>query len=500
MTHKKIGTDILPNVNTFTRKRTFVLLTGIIFGTLMGALDNLVVSTAMPAIVSSLHQPNGLSFLIDAYVTSSAIGMAIFGKLSDHYNKKTILLSTLVIFILGSIFAGMSQNMSELILLRVVQGFGSGGFLPVGLAVIAAILPPKTRAKITGAVTSFIGIAIVAGPEMGAYIVSATTWRWVFYVNVPFGIASFLVILFVMIPLKTRLNGKFDILGSLLLSSWVSLLLFPLVEMAYSDWKITNPLTLSLFVIAISIFSLFLYVEIRIAKEPLIPFRMFKNRTVSAVSFLSFLRGGVLFSLSTFMAIFVTEVIVGSASTLRNLMYGFVVPMVAGSIFGGVLLSKLSYKTSSLIGTVCMTVGFIPLLSVSPITEHVFILHIFPALAWLGLIPIGFGVGFTMVTTTLSAQYSVDTRDIGASTSIVQFMGNIGGSLILTSLSVLLYSVYRTNITSSLQGNVNSLGINEIAMSYAIREIYAILLLLSFATIVLSFFVKGRLPKSSYNS
>ncbi len=177
-----------------TKRQSYLVLIGIVLGVLMGALDNLIVSTAMPAIVSALHQPDGLPFLIDAYITSSSVEMAIFGKLSDHYNQKSILMITLVIFITGSLLAGISQNLSELILFRMVQGFASGGFLPVGLTVIAVILPPEARAKITGAVTSFIGIAIVAGPEVGAFIVNSISWRWIFYVNIPFGIASFMII------------------------------------------------------------------------------------------------------------------------------------------------------------------------------------------------------------------------------------------------------------------------------------------------------------------
>ena len=168
----------------------YLIMVGIVMGVLMGALGSLIVTTAMPAILGALHQPNGLAFLIDAYITSSAVGMVIFGKLSEHFSKRIISLVTLAIFIMGSILAGVSQNLSELVLFRAVQGLGSGGFLPVGLAVIAVVLPLSARAKLTGAVTSLIGIAIVFGPEIGTFIVDTTSWRYVFYVNIPFGIVS----------------------------------------------------------------------------------------------------------------------------------------------------------------------------------------------------------------------------------------------------------------------------------------------------------------------
>ena len=478
----------------------YLIMVGIIMGVLMGALDNLIVTTAMPAILGALHQPNGLALLIGAYITSSAVGMVIFGKLSDHFSKRIILLLTLAIFITGSILAGLSLNLPELIAFRAVQGLGSGGFLPVGLAVIAVVLPPAARAKLTGAVTSFIGIAIVVGPEIGAFIVDATSWRWVFYVNIPFGIVSFILVWFLLSPLRPVLRGKFDYLGSILLASWVSLLTFPLIEIAYSGWSLRNPWTVAFFASAVMLLAFFLLVEMHIAEEPVIPLRMFRHKTIISDSFLSFFRGGILFSLSTFIAIFVTEVLFGTADMLRNVLYGFVVPMVIGSILGGVLLPKLSYRFFCIIGTICMALGFLPLLTISPSTQPYIFWGPFPVLGLVeGLIPIGFGVGFTMAATTLSAQYSAEPRDIGASSSIVQFMGNIGGSIILSILTAFIYSRYKeldlmSHVTST---NPGKYGINAIAMSSAIQESFIILFILSLFTIISAFFIYGRLPHTS---
>ncbi|MGC8516209.1 MAG: MFS transporter [Thermoplasmata archaeon] len=478
----------------------YLIMVGIVTGVLMGALDNLIVTTAMPAIVGALHQPNGLALLIGAYITSSAVGMVIFGKLSDHFSKRIILLITLAIFIIGSILAGLSLNLPELIAFRAVQGFGSGGFLPVGLAVIAVILPPAARAKMTGAVTSFIGIAIVVGPEIGAFIVDTTSWRWVFYVNIPFGIVSLVLVWFLLSPLKPILRGKFDYLGSILLASWVSLLTFPLIEMAYSGWSLKDPLTIAFFVSGLVLLAFFLQVEMHVVEEPVIPLRMFKHKTIVFDSILSFFRGGVLFSISTFIAIFVTEVLFGTVNMLRNVLYGFVVPLVIGSILGGVLLPKLSYRFFCVIGTICMTLGFLPLLKISPSTQpYIFVGH-FPVLGLVeGLIPIGFGVGFTMAATTLSAQYSAETRDIGASSSIVQFMGNIGGSIILSILTAFIYVRYKELdlMNRAISTNSGRYGINAIAMSSAIQESFIILFILSLFTIISAFFIYGRLPHMS---
>ena len=475
-------------------------MVGIVTGVLMGALDNLIVTTAMPAILGALHQPNGLAFLIDAYITSSAVGMVIFGKLSDHFSKRIILLVTLALFIIGSTLAGVSQNLSELVLFRAVQGLGSGGFLPVGLAVIAVVLPPSTRAKLTGAVTSLIGIAIVVGPELGAFIVDTTSWRYVFYVNIPFGMVSFILVWFLLSPLKPNLRGKFDYLGSILLASWVSFLTFPLMEMAYSGWSLRDRLTIVFLASGLVLLAFFLLVEMHVAEEPVIPLRMFRHKTIVSDSFLSFFRGGILFSLSTFIAIFVTEVLFGTANTLRNVLYGFVVPMVLGSILGGILLPKLSYRFFCVIGTICMALGFLPLLKISPSTQPYIFVGSLPVLGLVeGMIPIGFGVGFTMAATTLSAQYSAEPLDIGASSSIVQFMGNIGGSIILSILTAFIYFRYNeldlvSHVTST---NLGKYGIDVTAMSSAIQESFFILFILSLFTIISAFFIYGRLPHIS---
>ncbi|MCL4310826.1 MAG: hypothetical protein M1462_00120, partial [Candidatus Thermoplasmatota archaeon] len=278
---------------------------------------------------------------------------------------------------------------------------------------------------------------------------------------------------------------------------WVSLLIFPLVEMVYSGWNLSNPLTIIFLSFALLSFFLFLYVEARIAPAPLIPIRMFKRKTITADSFLSFFRGGVIFSLSTFIAIFVTEVLVGTADTLRDVLYGFVVPMVVGSIAGGMLLPKFSYRTLCVAGMVLMTLGFVPLMTISPGTQPYIFFGPFPVFGLIeGLIPIGFGIGFTMSATTISAQYSAEPGDIGASTSIVQFMGNIGGSVILSTLTVFLYLKYKSlNSISTIRSvKLNQYGINEIAMSSAMSESFFILLILSLVALICAFFIEGHLP------
>ncbi|MCI4370848.1 MAG: MFS transporter, partial [Thermoplasmata archaeon] len=172
-----------------------LVFVGVFLAVLMGAMDGLVVSTVLPRIASDLHQVDGVTFVVSAYLISSTISIPIFARLSDILSRRNVFLLGLATFIVGSALAGLSQNLDELILFRGIQGFGGGGVFPVAIAMVAVLYPPESRARVTGALTGAAGIAIVAGPLLGSYIVTITTWRWVFYINLPFGILAMLVLL-----------------------------------------------------------------------------------------------------------------------------------------------------------------------------------------------------------------------------------------------------------------------------------------------------------------
>ena len=173
-----------------TPRSELLITVGILLALLMGALDNFVALTALPTILLQFGEPNSGTFVISAYVIASTASIPIFAKLSDLWCRRNVFLGGLVVFIIGSILSGLSQNLTELIIFRAIQGFGSGGFFPVGIAIVAVVFPPKTRARVIGALSGVFGIAVVAGPLIGSAIVQYTTWRWVFYVNIPVGLAG----------------------------------------------------------------------------------------------------------------------------------------------------------------------------------------------------------------------------------------------------------------------------------------------------------------------
>ena len=243
-------------------KAAFVIL-GLFLAILMAGLDSLVVTTALPKIAASLHQVSGITFVASAYLITSTISIPIFSKLADRYSRRNVFLVGLGIFIVGSALSGVSQDLHELIAFRGVQGFGTGGFIPVAIAMVAVLFPPETRARLTGLLAGAGGIAIVVGPLLGSYIVDVTTWRWVFYVNLPIGIASAIVLLVALEPLRPERQGRFDVVGAGLLSGWVAALMFALIQVTTGGWAWTYPGTIALLALALIDLGLFVGWELR---------------------------------------------------------------------------------------------------------------------------------------------------------------------------------------------------------------------------------------------
>src|SRR5580658_4283941 len=225
----EIATEESWKFHALSPTASILVLVSVFLAVLMGAMDSLVVATVLPNIAIDLHQVDGVTFVVSAYLISSTISIPIFARLSDITSRRNVFLIGLVIFIAGSALAGLSQNLTELIVFRGVQGFGGGGVFPVAIAMATVLYPPEDRARVTGFLTGSAGLAIVLGPLVGSYIVSVTTWRWVFYINLPFGIVAALVLLIAVGPLRPATRGHFDSPGAALLSGWVGALMFALV-------------------------------------------------------------------------------------------------------------------------------------------------------------------------------------------------------------------------------------------------------------------------------
>ena len=268
---------------------------GILLALLMGALDQFVALTALPNILTDFGQPGTSGvFVISAYVIASTTAIPLFAKLSDLWSRRNVFLGGLTVFIVGSVLSGLSQNLPELILFRAVQGFGSGGFFPVGIAIVAVVFPPETRARVIGGLSGVFGIAVVAGPLLGSAIVTYTTWRWVFYVNIPIGLAGFALIALTLGPLRPERVRKFDIIGAALLAGWVASVMYPLYQIADAGWTWTDSRVLILLGVGGFLIIVFVLWELR-AENPLVPVRLFTHRVMAAGGGATFFIGMVFF-------------------------------------------------------------------------------------------------------------------------------------------------------------------------------------------------------------
>jgi MFS family permease len=495
-----------PFGTSLSRGATILVLTGILLGMLMGALDNFVVLTALRQIASDLGDVAAFPFVVAAYLISSTVATPIFGKLSDRYSRRNFYLLGLAIFIAGSILAGQSQTMNELIAFRAIQGFGSGAFFSIGFSIIAVLFPPVTRARLTGAFSSVFGIATVLGPFLGSYIVDHTVWRWVFYVNIPVGLAGMAILLLSLGPLRSERKTRFDVVGAVLLAAWVAALMFPLIEVSegtgMGGWGWTDPRTLGLLALAFVLFPLFLYWETRPGVEAVVPLRYFRQRIVAASGSISLLRGIVFFSVTTLVSAFVANALFGSPDTVRDVLWAFVIPMILGSVAGGQLLTRTSYRALGITGMASMVLGVAMLTQYQPSTPLWVVAHLGPLPLPIGgmvldLIPIGFGVGLTFATVSLSVQYAVPPRDIGAATSLVTFLQSLGGSVGLSVLSS--YDATRFQaLAAPFAGPPSSATAPELlgAATKALTETFAIVLVVAVAALLAALFLEGQLPQT----
>jgi MFS family permease len=486
-----------------------LIIVGILLGLLMGALDNFVALTALPTILLQFGQPNGGTFVISAYVITSTAGIPIFAKLSDITSRRNVFLVSLVIFMVGSALSGLSQDLTQLIVFRAIQGLGSGGFFPVGIAIAAVVFPPKTRARVIGALSGVFGIAVVAGPLIGSTIVQYSSWRWVFYVNIPVGIAGFAIVLATLGPLRPTLIRKFDSVGAALLVSWVAAVMYPLYQIVGSGWAWTDPRTVGLLGLGTALVIAFVIWELR-AENPLVPVRLLGNRVMWTGGGATFSIGLVFFPVATFLSLVVGVVLApgsDSAATVRDILYFLVIPIVVGAALGGQLLTRLSYRAVAAVGIVIGMVGMAGLTTLSTSTPlWKFALGFIPVGGVvLPLIPLGFGVGLTFPVFLLAAQNQVEMHDVGEAGGLIQFLQSLGGAIglsVLASFQATQFAALDPSPTAAclsatppMPTCASFLGSLESSLISSYDQTFVVMLGLLGVAFLFVVFLKGRLPK-----
>jgi EmrB/QacA subfamily drug resistance transporter len=402
-----------------THRQILLVYSGLMLGMLLAALDQTIVSTALPTIVGDLGGLDRLSWVVTSYLLASTISQPLYGKLGDLYGRKRLFQFAIALFLVGSALCGISQNMGELIGFRALQGLGAGGLMVGAFAIIGDLVPPRERGRYQGYMGGVFAIASVVGPLIGGFFVDNLSWRWVFYVNLPVGALALVVIAAVLQGSTERRSHRIDVEGAAVLTVAAGTLTLALTwggtQYAWGSAEVVG-----LFAVGAAAVGVFVAIERR-AAEAILPLRLFRNAIFDTCSAMSFLVGLAMFGAIVYLPLFLQVVheVTPTQSGLKLL------PLMGGvltaSISGGRAISKIGrYRAFPIVGTGVMSIGMWLLSRIGVSTSYLFLS--------IAMAVLGVGLGLVMPVLVLAVQNAVDPRDLGTATSASMFFRSIGGS------------------------------------------------------------------------
>jgi EmrB/QacA subfamily drug resistance transporter len=402
-----------------SHRQILVVLAGLMAGMFLAALDQSIVGTALPSIVSDLGGLNHLSWVVTAYLLTSTASMPLWGKISDLYGRRPIFQTAIIVFLAGSLVAGAADSMSMLIGGRAIQGLGAGGLMALALSIIGDVIPPRERGRYQGYFGIVFGVSSVGGPLLGGWFTDGPGWEWIFWINIPIGLTALVVTSLALKMPKVRRDHKIDYLGAaVIVASVTSILLY--TAWAGSEYGWADPLSLALLAGGIVLAGLFVLVEFR-AEEPIIPMRLFGNRVFTPTVIFTLIMGLAMFGGIIFLPVYL-QVVQGMSPTESGLaLLPMIIGLFATSISSGQIVTRTGrYKIFPILGAGVIAVGLLLLSTLgvdTPYWQTAIYFFVF-----------GAGLGFTMQIVVTVVQNSVERRDMGSATSSVMFFRSMGGA------------------------------------------------------------------------
>ncbi len=499
-----------------TKQAKIIITIALMLGMALAALDTTIVGTALPSIVGKLGGITLYSWVFSIYLLTSTTTVPIYGKLADLYGRKPLFLFGTILFLVGSVASGAAQSMEQLIIFRAIQGLGAGAVLPIVLTIIGDIFSLEERARVQGLFSGVWGLSSVVGPFVGGLIVDHFSWRWVFFINGPFGLLSMLLLILTFKETVERKQPHLDYMGTLTLTGCVVALLFAVLQ-GGTAWAWDSFQSIGLFALSLVLFVLFIRTEQR-APEPILPLVLFKNRIITISSIGGVALGVLMFGVTSYVPLFVQGVKGGTATNAGITLVPLLLTWPIAATASGRIVIRYGYRITAVLGMLSAAVGVLMMMFFNVQTSLPFII--------VAMVLIGAGLGFASSVFILSVQNAVPWNLRGVATASTQFFRTIGGTVgvavmgsILNGQMALRFApIYKrfADVASHLPKNIapaNVLLTPELraslpgafltqlqdALSLSLIWVYALLLVLAIVGVVTMVFLPGgRAEKHAY--